>query len=280
MKKHDKSSEGADGQFPQWRIRLHEIIFEADTKAGKAFDVALLYAILISVLAVILESVSEINNSIGGYLRAAEWSFTILFTVEYIARIIAVRRPVKYIFSFFGIIDFLAVVPTYISIILVGSQFLLVVRAIRLLRVFRVLKLTRFLGEAAVLTNALKASRHKILVFLLGVFSLVIIMGTLMYVIEGEEHGFTSIPISIYWAIVTLTTVGYGDISPGTVLGQALASLIMIMGYGIIAVPTGIVTSELSKSSRSSFKQSVCHVCLTTDHQADAQYCRNCGEKL
>lgn len=272
-----------DDQFermPNWRQRLYIIIFEADTPAGKTFDIALLWAILLSVLAVMLESVSSIGVRYRDYLRYIEWFFTILFTLEYMARILAVSRPVKYIFSFLGIVDFLAIIPTYISIILIGGQYLLVIRTIRLLRVFRVFKLARFLGEAAVLTDALKASRHKILVFILGVLTLVVIMGTLMYVVEGAENGFTSIPISIYWAIVTLTTVGYGDISPGTTLGQMLASIIMIMGYGIIAVPTGIVTAELTKNPKNILKKTVCQVCQATDHQADAEFCRICGEKL
>lgn len=272
-----------DDQFermPNWRQRLYIIIFEADTPAGKTFDIALLWAILLSVLAVMLESVSSIGVRYRDYLSYIEWFFTILFTLEYMARILAVSRPVKYIFSFLGIVDFLAIIPTYISIILIGGQYLLVIRTIRLLRVFRVFKLARFLGEAAVLTDALKASRHKILVFILGVLTLVVIMGTLMYVVEGAENGFTSIPISIYWAIVTLTTVGYGDISPGTTLGQMLASIIMIMGYGIIAVPTGIVTAELTKNPKNILKKTVCPVCQATDHQADAEFCRICGEKL
>jgi voltage-gated potassium channel len=256
-----------------WRNSLYEIIFEADTPAGKAFDVALLWAIVCSIMVVMLESVSSIQARFGPVLRTLEWFFTIIFTTEYIARLIAVRSPQRYAFSFLGIIDFIAVVPTYLSIIFVGSQYLLVIRTIRLLRIFRIFKLGRYLGEAQVLVEALRASRPKIIVFLLTVLSIVIITGTLMYLIEGPENGFTSIPISIYWSIVTLTTVGYGDIAPKTVLGQALASFIMITGYGIIAVPTGIVTSELTKISyKENTSTQTCPNCLAQDHDAEAAY--------
>lgn len=265
---------------PRWKEAAYQVIFEADTHAGQAFDVALLWAILLSVLVVMLESVQSINAQYGPYLRTLEWFFTVLFAMEYLARLIVVRRPLKYAFSFLGIIDFLAVVPTFLSLFLVGSQYLLVIRTIRLLRVFRILKLSRFVGEAAVITTALKASRHKIFVFLTSVLILVVVAGTLMYLVEGGKNGFTSIPQSIYWAIVTLTTVGYGDISPTTALGKTLASLIMVLGYAIIAVPTGIVTAELSRPFQRSYKQVICHVCQATDHQEDAAFCRNCGEKL
>ncbi|MDO1449139.1 ion transporter [Rhodocytophaga aerolata] len=264
-----------------WRNRLYEIIFEADTPAGRRFDIALLIAILLSIVVVMLESVSSIQANYGDWLRTLEWFFTFLFTAEYLARLIAVRNPRRYIFSFLGIIDFLAIIPTYLSIVFVGSQYLLVIRTIRLLRIFRILKLSRYLGEATVLTTALKASRHKIVVFLLTVVSIVIIAGTLMYLVEGPENGFTSIPISIYWSIVTLTTVGYGDIAPKTVLGQALASFIMITGYGIIAVPTGIVTSELSKISyKSTVSTQTCPNCLAQDHDTGSAYCKHCGTRL
>jgi voltage-gated potassium channel len=264
-----------------WRNSLYEIIFEADTPAGKAFDVALLWAIVCSIMVVMLESVSSIQARFGPVLRTLEWFFTIIFTTEYIARLIAVRSPQRYAFSFLGIIDFIAVVPTYLSIIFVGSQYLLVIRTIRLLRIFRIFKLGRYLGEAQVLVEALRASRPKIIVFLLTVLSIVIITGTLMYLIEGPENGFTSIPISIYWSIVTLTTVGYGDIAPKTVLGQALASFIMITGYGIIAVPTGIVTSELTKISyKENTSTQTCPNCLAQDHDAEAAYCKHCGTRL
>ncbi len=264
----------------QWRVRLHEIIFEADTPVGKAFDVALLVAILASVAAVMLESVNSIEIRVGHVLRDVEWFFTILFTVEYVLRIVSVRRPLRYIFSFLGIVDLLAVLPTYLSLIFVGTQYLLVIRTFRLLRVFRIFKLSRYLGQARVLATALKASREKIVVFLGTVLTIVIIMGTVMYLVEGEKNGFTSIPRSIYWAIVTLTTVGYGDIAPRTVLGQAIASMIMILGYGIIAVPTGIVTVELSRASRQGESTVVCRECSHEGHDSDAVYCKHCGTKL
>jgi voltage-gated potassium channel len=262
-----------------WRLRLHEIIFESDTAAGKAFDVALLWAIIFSVIAVMLESVRGIEVRYGAVLRGVEWFFTIIFTVEYLARIISVGRPFKYMVSFLGIIDLLAVIPTYLSIFVAGTQFFLVLRTIRLLRVFRIFKLARFLGEADVLMRALKASRFKITVFLGAVLSIVIITGTAMYLIEGNENGFTSIPMSIYWAIVTLTTVGYGDIAPRTVPGQVLASLIMIMGYAIIAVPTGIVTVELAQAGKTETAQA-CPACSLQDHDHDAVHCKHCGARL
>ncbi len=229
---------------PRWRSKLHEVVFEADTPAGKAFDIALLVLILGSILVVVLESVPAVRARHGRTFWAAEWVFTILFTVEYLLRLVSVRRPGRYVRSFFGIVDLLAVLPTYLSLLLPGAQALLVVRALRLLRVFRILKLGEFLGEAQMLAQALKASVRKIAVFLQAVLVMVLIIGSLMYLIETPESGFTSIPQSIYWAIVTLTTVGYGDIAPQTVLGKILASLVMILGYGLIAVPTGIVTVE------------------------------------
>lgn len=273
-------SDNLSPQFPRWKQKAYQVIFEADTRAGQAFDVALLWAILLSVLVVMLESVQSVSAQYGPYLRTIEWFFTILFTIEYLARLVVVRRPLKYALSFLGIIDFLAVIPTFMSLFLIGSQYLLVIRTIRLLRVFRILKLSRFVGEAAVITSALKASRHKIFVFLTSVLISVVVAGTLMYLVEGGKNGFSSIPQSIYWAIVTLTTVGYGDISPNTALGKTLASLIMILGYAIIAVPTGIVTAELSRPFQKAYKQAICHVCQVTGHQEDAVFCRNCGEKL
>lgn len=263
-----------------WKDKFHIIIFESDTPAGKAFDVVLLWAILLSILVVMMESVKDINERFGHILRWFEYLFTILFTIEYIARIIVVRRKLRYIFSFLGIIDFLAIIPTYLSFFIVGTQYLLVIRTVRLLRVFRIFKLAHFMGEAETLSRALNASKHKIIVFLLSVFSLTIIMGTLMYLIEGEEHGFTSIPISIYWAIITLTTVGYGDIAPVTALGRALASLIMITGYSIIAVPTGIVTAELTRATKNTDKPKKCSICGKNDHENDASFCSRCGTPL
>lgn len=263
-----------------FKEKLYEIIFEADTPAGRTFDIALLWAIIFSIIAVILESVSSIQARYGNALRAIEWGFTILFTIEYLARIYVVKYPRRYIFSFLGLVDLIAIVPTYLSLFLVGSQYFLAVRTIRLLRVFRIFKLSRYLGEADVLRRALKASRHKITVFLMVVISIVIIVGTLMYLIEGPAHGFTSIPTSIYWAIVTLTTVGYGDIAPQTVIGQSLASLLMITGYGIIAVPTGIVTTELTRASQKTVTTQVCPNCLREGHDADAVFCKYCSARL
>ena len=263
-----------------FRLRLHELIFEADTPAGKAFDVALLISIILSVTAVMLESINAINIKYSGFLQYIEWFFTIIFTVEYIARIYSTKKPLSYIMSFYGFVDFLSIIPTYLSLFFVGSHTLAVIRTIRLLRVFRIFKLAQFIGEGKHLVAALKASRPKIIVFVLGVMSLVVITGTLMYMIETEESGFTSIPKGIYWAIVTLTTVGYGDIAPQTVIGQILASFVMLMGYAIIAVPTGIVTVELSKAGKSSTNTHVCSNCSVAEHDDDAKFCKKCGYEL
>ncbi len=272
------AKEKPNKEFPEWRKKLHEVLFEADTKTGKAFDIALFIFIILSVIVVLLDSVPSINQQSGKFLYYAECFFTIIFTIEYILRILSTKQPSKYIFSFYGIIDLLAILPTYLSIVLTGSHFLLVIRILRLLRVFRVLKLVRFVSASKTLTIALKRSRHKIIIFLEVVITLVIIMGSVMYLIEGPENGFTSIPRSIYWAIVTLTTVGYGDITPQTVPGQMLASIIMITGYAIIAVPTGIITSEISKVSNTNTQ--VCGNCNADNHDDDAKYCKYCGEKL
>ena len=265
---------------PRWQARLHEVIFEADTRAGRAFDVLLLWCILLSVLAVLLESVPDIRAEYAMPLRIVEWVFTLLFTVEYVLRLISVGRPHRYAVSFFGIVDLLAIAPTYLSVLLPGAQTLIVIRALRLLRVFRVLKLAHFLNEARVLAQALRASRHKIAVFLGAVLTLVLIIGTFMYLIEGEANGFDSIPRGIYWAIVTLTTVGYGDIAPSTVLGQMFAAAVMILGYAIIAVPTGIVTVELSKAARRSISTQACPQCSIEGHDVDAKFCKYCGARL
>ncbi len=262
------------------RNRLHEIIFEADTPAGKAFDVALIVIILLSVLVVMLDSVNRIHNHYATLFNNLEWIFTFLFTVEYLLRLFCVKRPFKYATSFFGVIDLLAVIPTYLSLLLPGSHYLIVIRVLRVLRIFRVLKLVQYLSEATLLTRALRASRRKITVFLFTVLVLVVIIGSLIYVIEGEAHGFTSIPRSIYWAIVTLTTVGYGDISPQTPLGQALAALVMILGYSIIAVPTGIVTAEISGAMREDVSTQVCPYCSAEGHDSDAKFCKYCGGEL
>ena len=259
--------------------RLHEIIYEADTRAGKLFDVILLIAILASILFVMLESIQSIDKAYGSYLDIAEWVITILFSLEYMLRIITVKKPWKYIFSFYGIIDLLSTIPKYVSLILIDSHNLAVLRALRLLRIFRILKITRYIGASNRLLIALKSSRAKISVFLLFVFILCIILGTIMYMIEGAENGFTSIPRSVYWAIVTLTTVGYGDIAPVTALGQLIASAIMILGYAIIAIPTGIVGSEIMNANIHTNTQS-CPNCMRDSHQDGAIFCYHCGDKL
>jgi len=256
------------------------VIFEAHTPAGKAFDVSLIIAILASVLAVMLDSVPWIHARFGEELYVAEWFFTILFTVEYVLRLWCIQNTALYARSFYGVIDLLGIIPTYLSLFVAGTQYLLVIRVLRVLRVFRVLRMVRYVGEAEMLAQALRASSRKIVVFISTVVALVIIFGSLMYLIEGEEHGFTSIPKSIYWAIITLTTVGYGDIAPMTPLGQGLASLIMIMGYGIIAVPTGIVTLELSEASRRSANTRTCPACSAEGHTREATYCWRCGSHL
>lgn len=265
-----------------WRAKLHEIVFEADTPKGRVFDVALFVVIALSVLTVMLDSSRSIAAEWGGALRVAEWVFTVIFTVEYIMRLLAVRRPLRYARSFFGIVDLLAVLPSYVSLFIPTGRYLLIIRVLRLLRIFRVLKLGKFLSEGAVLGHALRASRHKISVFLATVITLVVLIGALMYVVEGEANGFTSIPVGMYWAIVTLTTVGYGDIAPQTPLGKMLASVVMIIGYGIIAVPTGIVTTELALAARESALDNVhpCPSCGTTGHLADAKFCRKCAAPL
>ena len=263
-----------------WRGRMHEVIFEAETSAGRAFDLVLILSITISVIVVFLDSVGEIHREYGQTLYKIEWFFTILFTFEYIARIISVKKPWKYITSFFGIVDLISIVPTYISLLIPGSQYLMTFRILRLLRVFRVLKLTEYLLEMRMITMALRASTKKIGVFLFTVLMVVIIIGSLMYMIEGEANGFTDIPNSIYWAIVTLTTVGYGDISPQTPVGKILASLVMFLGYGIIAVPTGIVTVEISQATKRAVNTNVCPSCSLEGHDLDAKYCKYCGEKL
>jgi len=264
-----------------FKKRLYEIVFEADTPAGKAFDIALLVTILLSILVVILESVKSIYTEFGILLRVLEWSITIFFTIEYILRIFIVNKPKSYIFSFYGIIDLLSVLPSYIGLAFAGMSGLIVIRALRLLRIFRILKLSRYVSESKVIVAALKASRAKISVFLYAVVMLVIIIGTIMYLVEGEVGGFTSIPRGIYWAIVTLTTVGYGDIAPVTPIGQFIASFVMILGYAIIAVPTGIVTSEFALAAKSKkITAEVCPNCLHEDHDSGAIYCKLCGTKL
>ncbi len=270
-----------------WRSKLHEVIYEADTPAGKTFDVVLLILIFLSVVLVMLESVSELQGEYGDYFYLGEWIITIFFTVEYILRVISIKKPTAYIFSFYGLIDFISTIPLYLSFFIVGTNALLTIRALRLLRVFRILKITRYIGEGNKLAKALKDSRAKILVFLFAVMILSVIAGTLMYIVEGPEHGFKSIPVSIYWCIVTLTTVGFGDIAPVTPLGQFIATVIMVMGYGIIAVPTGIVSAEMTKANTAeptpqklNLNTQVCNHCGAKKHQDQANYCHNCGNNL
>jgi voltage-gated potassium channel len=265
---------------PAWRELLRRIIFEADTPAGKAFDVALLVLIVLSVVLVMLESVATAQQVYRPWLRASEWVITALFTLEYGLRLLCAPSPPRYARSFFGLVDLMAILPTYLSLVLPGSQSLLVIRALRLLRIFRVFKLARYLVEANVLVSALRSSVPKVIVFIGTVLILVVIMGSAMYLIEGEENGFTSIPRAMYWAIVTMTTVGYGDIAPHTVPGQVLAALAMLMGYSIIAVPTGIVSAEIIHATRRPITTRVCPACYSEGHEYGADYCKDCGQPL
>ncbi len=288
------------------REELYRIIFGTETPTGKAFDVALLVLIVLSIILVMLESVEDLNRKYHHIFVVIEWFLTIIFTIEYAVRIYIVRRPLKYMTSFFGIVDFLAILPSYLSLILVGAHYFLVVRALRLLRIFRVFKLGRYLGESQILIRALQASRVKITVFLIAVLNAVTVIGAIMYLVEGSANsGFDSIPRSVYWAIVTITTVGYGDIAPATTLGQFLAAMLMVLGYAIIAVPTGIVSVELAQAQEEvkeelkvemseithaieniSMKPSVpkseilCSNCEHSGHDIDAEYCKYCGEVL
>lgn len=263
------------------RAKTFRIVFLTESIGGRVFDAGLLVAILASVAVVMLDSVAAIRTGYGPRLRALEWAFTLLFTAEYLVRLWCVASRRAYALSFFGVIDLCAVIPTYLSVILPGGEFLVTIRVLRVMRVFRVLKLTQYVGEASVLGRALRAARYKISVFLVAVLTVVIVVGALMYLIEGAEAGFTSIPVSVYWAIVTLTTVGYGDIAPLTPVGQALASFVMILGYGIIAVPTGIVTSELTAHSRSRGASTrECAGCLYSEDDPEAGFCSRCGTPL
>jgi voltage-gated potassium channel len=272
-----------------WKTKLHDIIYEADTPAGKLFDVILLIAIIASIILVMLESIKSFDENYHNFLNISEWIITILFSFEYIARVITVKKPFRYIFSFYGIIDLLSTIPKYISLLFGGIHALVALRALRLLRIFRILKLARYLGASNMLVSALKSSRAKISVFLFAVLILCIIFGTLMYLIEGEASGFSSIPISVYWCIVTLTTVGFGDIAPVTPLGQLIAAIIMILGYGIIAVPTGIVSAEYTAQNKSltppkkdkiHLNTKSCTNCSAENHKDSAEFCYNCGHNL
>ncbi|TDQ07477.1 ion transporter [Pedobacter metabolipauper] len=264
-----------------WRFRLHEIIYESNTPAGKAFDVGLLFAIFASIIVVMLDSVERINNHHGKLFKILEWIFTGLFTIEYILRLISIRRPIKYVFSLLGIIDLIALIPTYLGFFFIGAQSLVVFRALRLLRVFRVFKLGSFLTEINFLTTALKGSVRKISIFLLTVLTLTVILGSVMYLVEKRENGFSNIPESIYWAIVTITTVGYGDISPITPMGKFVASVVMLTGYAIIAVPTGIITHDLAIAARNRKElPESCPSCSSEGHDTDALFCKYCGSSL
>ena len=266
-----------------WRERVYEIIFEADTREGKFFDVLLLWMIVASVIVVMLETVDPVAKRLGTLLLVLEWIFTIFFTIEYVMRLVSTRRPVRYALSFFGIIDLLAILPSYLRLFLPGSQYFLMIRVLRLFRIFRVFKLVHFLNEGEIITDALKRSRAKITVFLVFVLLMVTVVGSMMYVIEGNVNpSFSSIPASIYWGIVTLTTVGFGDIYPITPLGRFLAAVVMIMGYGVIAVPTGIVTAELATGGKEleDFTTQVCPNCHQEGHDSDAEFCKYCGELL
>ena len=274
-------SDSSNKQLAPWQVALHEIVFEADTVAGRIFDVALILVILLSVATVMLESIGSVARQIGTVLFFAEWFFTILFTIEYVLRLSCVLHPRKYALSFFGLVDLLAVIPTYLSLFVAGSQYFVVIRTLRMLRIFRVLKLAQYLSEANVLLHALRSSRRKIAVFLWSVLIAVTILGSMMYLIEKDQAGFTSIPRSIYWAIVTLTTVGYGDISPQTDLGQCVAAIVMLIGYAILAVPTGIVAAEVAQSMQpKGVSTQACPACSREGHHVEAEFCWHCGGKL
>ena len=275
-----ENKKGRDKCPPEWQQGLYHIFFGTDTRAGKLFDELLLVSIVLSVIVVFLDSVTSIKAEYGRWLFIAEWFFTILFTLEYALRIFTSPKSLRYIFSFYGIIDLLAILPTYLSLIIAGSQYLIVIRIFRLLRIFRILKLTRYVGASGYLWQSMLNSRHKIFVFLWMVLLIVVVMGAVMYLVEGPENGFTSIPESIYWAIVTMTTVGYGDIAPHTTLGKTIASLLMITGYSIIAVPTGIISVEMSKTSRHIHHSRECNSCHHVELDEEARYCKSCGEKL
>lgn len=268
-------------QSADWRYRLHEIIYESNTRAGKAFDVGLLIAIFTSILVVMLDSVESIHSTHATLLNRLEWFYTFLFTIEYTLRLISIRKPWRYVFSVLGLIDLIALIPSYLSLIFPGAQALLVFRALRLLRVFRIFKLAEFLTEINFLTTALRGSLRKISIFLLTVLTLTVILGSIMYLVEKRENGFSNIPESIYWAIVTITTVGYGDISPVTPMGKFVASVVMLIGYAIIAVPTGIITHDIAVAARQKKElPESCPSCGREGHDGDALFCKHCGASL
>lgn len=275
----EAAAEG-ESALARFRQRLHRIIFETDTPAGRAFDIVLIWAILISVSSVILESVAGIRREFGTLLSIIEWTCTILFTLEYLLRLSSLKRPLGYAVSFFGIIDILSIIPTYMTLFIPGTQVFSVLRIFRFLRLFRIFKLIRYMREARVLVSALRSSLPKITVFLVALIGIVVTMGALMYVIEGESNGFTSMPKGIYWAVSTLSTVGYGDMVPKTVAGQAIASMVMIMGYSILAVPTGIVSVEIAQASKNLRDEMACPDCGSAAHDVDAVFCKLCGSSL
>jgi voltage-gated potassium channel len=281
---HDYNAESDAAHFGKprggWRLKLFRIVFESDTPAGRLFDAIVIVAILASVVAVIADSIASVSTRHGGALDGIEWFFTVLFTIEYLARLACIERPLRYARSFFGLVDLAAVLPTYLAIFFPEAQVLLDVRILRLVRVFRIFKLTRYLAEVRLLGRAMANSMRKILVFLSVVVMVVLVVATLMYVIEGPDNGFTSIPKAIYWALSTITTVGYGDIVPRTELGRALAGLVMLIGWGILAVPTGIVTAEMTMQSLGRTRALVCPSCGVATHEPDAAFCRRCGAKL
>ena len=260
--------------------RLYTIIFGHDTPAGKLFDLILIYTILFSVIVVVLDSVTMLSDNYGLYFRGVEWILTIFFTIEYGVRIYCSPNPWRYIFSYYGIVDLLSIIPSYLSLFLSGISYLLIIRLLRVLRIFRVLKLVRYLTEANILARSLVMSRRKIFVFFSTVFVLATIFGSLMFIVEGPENGFTSIPKSIYWTVVTITTVGYGDITPQTIIGQVIAALVMLTGYSILAVPTGIFTAEIAHEMQRQRDNKYCQHCERSGHEQDADYCRYCGAEL
>ncbi|SFU39872.1 ion transporter [Pseudoduganella namucuonensis] len=264
-----------------WRARLYAVIFESDTPAGRSFDLVLIGAIVLSALVVVLTSVAPVARAYGPYLQAAEWFFTLLFSIEYVGRLLCVKRPVRYARSFFGVIDLMAILPSYVSLVLPAAHVLMGIRILRLLRMFRILKLTLYIEEYSMLGRALMASRRKILVFLSVVMMIVFLLGTVMYVVEGPRHGYTSIPTAVYWAISTVTTVGFGDLVPKTDLGRTVASMMMLLGWGILAVPTGIISSEISHQRSAGYApRRDCPACGTTGHEQLARYCKDCGGAL
>ncbi len=264
-----------------WRNRLHEIIYESNTREGRLFNVIAMSLIILSIVVVMLDSISALHARYGSFFLVLEWTFTILFTIEYALRLYSIRKPLLYAISFMGIIDLLSILPTFISIVFTGAQSLMVLRALRLLRVFRILKLNHFISEMRFLGTAMQSSLNKITIFLITVFMVVIVMGSVMYLVERGENGYDNIPVSIYWAIVTITTVGYGDISPVTPMGKFIASLIMIIGYSILAVPTGIITTEMTLAAKKTKeKGECCPGCGKDAHDHDAEYCKYCGHHL